>query len=848
MKKHSFAFAILAVLYLAASTPNLHAQCMPTSFFPTGYLPFSNVSFYISAPNEAGDSLFVGQMTLANYQSLSNVPLPNAPNQKYCDTIPLVTGTRYFAYVPTAAERTGNFAAFAGLLVDPVTRVAYPNGQIPLTALPGGSTAPTGVFAWRVPAGEKVFVSTASGGQILKVDGNTGTFQVLTNGPPCPTSGCFSPEGLVVGPDSKLYIADPTNSNIWRIDQSGANLEPVYTKFGAPGFPNFPLCTGAACPNSPEGPSFSSALNSDGNLKGDLYFNTSFTSSGVYRISGAGTTPMDQAFQAPVNVIPGACTTNCFVPGFGEGTAFDNADNLLVTNSPIDPGGKVLTLSPPYTAGTPLVLSSGLTDPVAVALNKATGQLFVSDRSTSKVLAIASNGTTSPYIILGGGCTGPGGPDYMQFDGTGHLYVVVAQDASGACGTVLRVDPPATPDGTPSGTLLVNLSNVSNEALHSNRAIGLALPATQGPSQTITATGGAQEMDFIFDNDVYNFVLKFPAGYLPAGATVTDTPIETSPADWRLRSGNYPGTFIAPVSGYGGDGFVHRLVCMYNGDSCSVTAPPPPPGASYTAFSSWNSQQTNFCESGGAMLKGPVGGNTWVNPTNFCSDTRTDPTAGAGSEDGLSDWPLVYGVTGLSGVTINIVTPPPASPATYSIGQNVLANYSCNPAPSFPSLLGPDIFCIGDVPSGSLIDTSSAGTKTFKVSSVVTTGVAPVQTVNYNVAYSICPLYDQTKAVHFGATIPIKMYLCSATGTDLSSSGIVVHATGLFQMSSSTNDPVIDAGNANPDNDFRFDAGQGPSGGYIFNLKTTGLGSGNWVIQFTVTGDPIPHSLGFGVK
>ncbi len=147
-----------------------------------------------------------------------------------------------------------------------------------------------------------------------------------------------------------------------------------------------------------------------------------------------------------------------------------------------------------------------------------------------------------------------------------------------------------------------------------------------------------------------------------------------------------------------------------------------------------------------------------------------------------------------------------------------------------------------------LIDTSSAGTKTFKVSSVVTTGVAPVQTVNYNVAYSICPLYDQTKAVHFGATIPIKMYLCSATGTDLSSSGIVVHATGLFQMSSSTNDPVIDAGNANPDNDFRFDAGQGPSGGYIFNLKTTGLGSGNWVIQFTVTGDPIPHSLGFGVK
>jgi hypothetical protein len=31
-----------------------------------------------------------------------------------------------------------------------------------------------------------------------------------------------------------------------------------------------------------------------------------------------------------------------------------------------------------------------------------------------------------------------------------------------------------------------------------------------------------------------------------------------------------------------------------------------------------------------------------------------------------------------------------------------------------------------------------------------------------NVEYGICPLYDQTKSVHSGATFPIKLQLCDA--------------------------------------------------------------------------------------
>jgi hypothetical protein len=120
-------------------------------------------------------------------------------------------------------------------------------------------------------------------------------------------------------------------------------------------------------------------------------------------------------------------------------------------------------------------------------------------------------------------------------------------------------------------------------------------------------------------------------------------------------------------------------------------------------------------------------------------------------------------------------------------------------------------------------------------------------TVSYNL-FGIIALYNQTNSVLSGSTIPIKMYLASPTGTDLSSASIIVHATILFQMSTNTSKPVVAAGNANPGNNFRFDSTLGPTGGYIFNLNTSGLGKGKWVIQFTVGSDPTTYALGFAIN
>jgi hypothetical protein len=114
--------------------------------------------------------------------------------------------------------------------------------------------------------------------------------------------------------------------------------------------------------------------------------------------------------------------------------------------------------------------------------------------------------------------------------------------------------------------------------------------------------------------------------------------------------------------------------------------------------------------------------------------------------------------------------------------------------------------------------------------------------------YSVCPLYDQTKAVQGGSTVPIKLELCDAAGVDVSSQSIVVTALGLTQVSTSASGSIASSGNANPDDNFRYDSTLGTSGGYIFNLSTKGLSTGTYRLSFTAEGDPSVHSVMFEVR
>jgi uncharacterized protein (TIGR03437 family) len=114
--------------------------------FPANYVPFSSFS-YVTAPNAAGDRLVVGSLAggLTAFGNAIQQPATSI-NQEYCDAqVQLAPQHSYSnVYVPTAAERSGNFSAFNGLLVNPTTNQPYPNGIIPASQL--GNP----YFAWRI--------------------------------------------------------------------------------------------------------------------------------------------------------------------------------------------------------------------------------------------------------------------------------------------------------------------------------------------------------------------------------------------------------------------------------------------------------------------------------------------------------------------------------------------------------------------------------------------------------------------------------------------------------------------------------------------------------------------------
>jgi uncharacterized protein (TIGR03437 family) len=120
--------------------------------FPPNFVPFSSVA-YVTAANSVGDHLVVGPLA-GGVGSLGNVPPPASTNQTFCDAQVQLAPQQFYpnVYVPSMAERSGNFSAFSGLLVDPANNQPYPGGIIPSNQLGA-------VFAWRIGAAQATSTS-----------------------------------------------------------------------------------------------------------------------------------------------------------------------------------------------------------------------------------------------------------------------------------------------------------------------------------------------------------------------------------------------------------------------------------------------------------------------------------------------------------------------------------------------------------------------------------------------------------------------------------------------------------------------------------------------------------------
>ncbi len=125
--------------------------------FPSTFVPFASVT-YVTAPNTVGDRLVVGALADPTTKAITdNIQLPVALNDIYCAPVQLGPNNTYAnVYVPTTAERSGDFHAFSGLLLDPVANnQPFPNGIIPISRL--GS-----IYAWRIAAASPLTITTTS--------------------------------------------------------------------------------------------------------------------------------------------------------------------------------------------------------------------------------------------------------------------------------------------------------------------------------------------------------------------------------------------------------------------------------------------------------------------------------------------------------------------------------------------------------------------------------------------------------------------------------------------------------------------------------------------------------------
>jgi len=107
------------------------------------------------------------------------------------------------------------------------------------------------------------------------------------------------------------------------------------------------------------------------------------------------------------------------------------------------------------------------------------------------------------------------------------------------------------------------------------------------------------------------------------------------------------------------------------------------------------------------------------------------------------------------------------------------------------------------------------------------------------------PLFDQARSYKVGGVVPIRVQLLDAQGNNVSSSDILLSATGLVPVGGATPSDVVDAGNSNPDSNFRYDA---TLAGYVFNLSTKDLAAGAWELHFMAGPDASPYSIRFNLR
>jgi sugar lactone lactonase YvrE len=713
----------------------------------------------------------------------------------------------------------------------------------------GGDGGPaTGAFLYR-PAG---MVADASGnlflidvGRIRRVDAETGVITTVAgngsavssgDGSPAIAAGIINPQGVAVDGEGNVYVAT-TNDNwqrppgaIRRIDAKTGVITTVAGSgwgFGGDGGP----ATGASLS--------SNRLAVAADAAGNLYI----ADTENYRIRRV------DAQTGIINTVAGNGTPTFSGDGgpavdagmFPTAVAVDRDDNFFIAD-----GNRVRRVDA-KTGNINTVAGNGgygsigeggpatdasLFSPADVKVDSA-GNLYIADSwpgivrrvdgETGIIVTVAGTPFVGPQPGLGDG--GPAtdaslsGPSGIALDGLGHLFIgdtynyrarrVDLKSMVKISATTLAFDDQAT--GTASAAQTVTLTNSGGANLTINN---------------VTLDG-----QFVQTNDC-----PVPPATLHPGSLCTIT-VAFKPLIGETLSGaitisddayDAPRTIQLSGTGFGPpvDTTPPAITCAaapgWHADNVSIACTAADSGVGLA-----NAGDASFSLST-SVAPGTETVNASSNSHQVCDKANNCAAAG----------PIAGIMIDRKAPAISVTVPTGA----YTVNQAVTAQYSCADNGSGVGS------CLGPVASGAALSTSSPGIYSFTVNAADNAGNSSSSSSSYTVSYGACILYDSTKAAKAGSTVPIKLQLCDANNHDVSAPTIVVHATSVVQISSSASYLVQDAGNANPDYDFRFDSTLGPSGGYVFNLKTSGLTTGTYGLTFTAGTDPTPHTAYFQIR